>query len=265
MAKSAAERNKARRIRRKIEAGKATENDRIWLARYESERGAATPPRKAPPRDTPPPEVKPETHRPAPETSPPPTDAPKGFVPIVFNGGKADAEPETPDPEPETRNPGKREPRATATASATGKCSIPNCPQCSGLIGSRVCEATGKNVWPPMEETAARYYADGLLGIIRIAIKIARKDKYAPPPSDKEKADLARAVQLFQARRVNGLSAIDDIVMLVMVVATYSGRAMATKPPAKDTPVIPPVVKPAPDPDAPGPIDPNIADAVAGE
>ena len=225
-------RTRAHRIRRK--GPRATPAERKWLESYEASKGK----RGAVAVSEPVPASAPPASASAilPEPGPPPV--PPGHAPVQFPEPDDDDDDDDRPPAKPADGPAPRpEPgHATHAVAAEGEpvptCGDPSCPQCSKTVGGRLCTATGKIVWNPIDDDAARGLARGLLAAVTLLVKMVRKDSAWIPPTDAEVSQMGRALQKMTYRRINSIGAIDDIVMFVSALGMYGHRAMMTPAPA---------------------------------
>jgi hypothetical protein len=208
---TAAERSKAYRLRKK--GDDATPEERAWLADYDA--------RDTAPRDTPSAPV-------APPSQPLPGDAPAPAAP-------------TPDPATWVDLPTSPSPtESTALAPAvSARCTVENCPACKNqsIDKPTICATTGKPVYPPISESAARMIAGAIFWLVGIAAKLLRKSAEITEPTKLEKDELARAVREIVRRRAGFVVAFDDLLTAGFALGSYGRRALAA--PRKEPEVSP--------------------------
>lgn len=232
MAKSAKERSRARSIRQRVLDGIATADQSNWLEVYERSRTA---------RNVDEPKPAPDRTGPAPPSPGPDRTEPPGVESAAESRAKVQAGhvmlefPADPTPPADGGPPGGASGAALSAPGAPAPtCSIPNCPQCKSIVGSQECAVTGGRVWPPMSIQSGRSMASMILGLIGLALKFFRKDKFYVAPTKEEKEMLAEALVLVQHRRASWIGAFDDLIQLGGAIGGYSTRALATKPPKDD-------------------------------
>lgn len=236
-------RAQASRIRKKGDA--ATPAEREWLRDYdERKRKPAAPRPVEPPRQNPPPARAPDSSAsdaPSPDSSAsdapstgaptvlPSDDIPDGHVPISFDpapGAVAGAHGGAPATAPAP-------PVAHGSTVAAPTCGDPACPACSKNVGGRICTATGKVVWDPIEAESAEGIAMVVMAGAAALAAFIREDGKKIPPSDRERAAMAKAIQKVTFRRFNQLGAIDDILLLTAAAGLYMTRATRAPAPAE--------------------------------
>lgn len=199
------DRAKASRIRARIDAGTASDEQVAWLQAFKE-----SPARGLETEDA-------ATSRARVES---------GFVPVDFGPDKAPPKP------------------AQATPiDAAPKCTIPNCSACKGVTGGAICLATGQRVWPPMSKDVARGYARGVFVLIGLIIRWYKGAAAVIPPLDTEVELLAQGIVEFQTNRASWLGAFNDVGMIAGGLVNYSRRAARAS--EKATPAAPALPTPA--------------------
>lgn len=212
------------RMRKRLAAGRGSENDRATVAAYEAvkpsrrPKGAAAPYHSAP--HAAPTQREPSREVPfaAPSFDPsPPADTSSsddGWRTVDFGAPPTADKP--------GHDPG-------------GACTIPNCPECRKAKGALRCGTTGELVHPPMELDAAEMMGDLLLGAIGLACRAVREDHASVPASPEDRRKMAKALVMVQHRRAGWIGAFDDLLLLFGVMGLYTKRALTAEgtPPKK--------------------------------
>lgn len=217
MTTTAADRQKAVRLRKK-EPGKLSPEDSAWLDSYSaSTKGRGRPPKT---RSEPTVYTQPMTTQSV-EVKPPSAEMPPpAAVPIADKPPTATIDFGAPQPAP-----------PVAPLVAPQQCNIPNCPACRAAQGPAICLTTGKRVWPPMSEAGSEALAGAILSAIGFAISLFRKDKHFVKPTTDEIKRFGKHLREMALRRASWMGAIDDILAVFFVGGGYSVRALNQKPP----------------------------------
>lgn len=141
---------------------------------------------------------------------------------------------------------------STAIAQAT---SCPGGPDCAGCkaanAGGYVCATTGRTLYPPMSEEAAKAMGVGILTALGVVFYLFRG--HFVPPNKAERDLMGKAIQTAQKTRpwLSFLGAHQDILLLGAAFGGYSLRAIMTpKPAPPNGPTIKPDATPPKAPNA---------------
>jgi len=105
------------------------------------------------------------------------------------------------------------------------RCTIKDCPRCTGMNGVQACGITGKPVYPRMTEDGARGMAGALLGLLTFAARLWGRE-LAPPPQA-EIDQLGRALAEVAYRRAGWASGWDDLFALTFALGGFALRVRA--------------------------------------
>lgn len=241
---SESDRSRAKRIRRRIVAAKASPTERRWLKDYEDRRdkSKATKVDKAIEAQT----AVETTSTPEPSSGTPMATIefpPEPVVPGQDEDDDSDAKPLLNDSDmggasgkgegdagssalpPQADSPSAiPTPGLHSSIAPAPVCGNPDCPACSKNVGGSRCAVTGKIVWNPIDDKTAEGSAMMLLGIVGLIVSFVTK-KPAVEPTAAEIKYMGEAIQKATYRRINAIGAFDDLIMLGMALGMYANRA----------------------------------------